>query len=101
MRTPLLLAALALGLPASLGAADGKTNIVLIYSDDLGWKDVGFNGSDFNETPNIDKFKTQGMVFNQAYVGGANCQPSRACLMSGQYTPRHEVYAVGSTDRGP
>ncbi|MCH9022554.1 MAG: sulfatase, partial [Planctomycetes bacterium] len=31
----------------------------------------------------------------------ANCQPSRACLLSGQYTPRHSVYAVGSTKRGP
>lgn len=41
------------------------------------------------------------MVFRQAYAAGGNCAPSRACLVSGQYTPRHQVYAVGSTDRGP
>jgi arylsulfatase A-like enzyme len=41
------------------------------------------------------------MTFTSAYAGGANCQPSRACLLSGQYTPRHGVYAVGRTDRGP
>lgn len=41
------------------------------------------------------------MVFTQAYSSAGNCAPSRACLLSGQYTPRHGVYAVGSTDRGP
>ena len=41
------------------------------------------------------------MVFTSAYAAGANCEPSRACLMSGMYGPRHGVYAVGSTDRGP
>jgi arylsulfatase A-like enzyme len=82
-------------------AASDRPNIVLIFADDLGWKDVGYNGSDYFETPNIDRFKTQSMSFNYAYAGGGNCQPSRACLMSGQYTPRHGVYAVGSTDRGP
>lgn len=88
--------------PAATSAAETrKPNIVLILSDDLGWKDTGFNGSDFYETPNLDKLKQESMVFNHAYVGGANCQPSRACLMSGQYTPRHGVYAVASTDRGP
>lgn len=92
-----------LSLAAPTFAADSprKPNIVLILSDDLGWKDVGYNGSDFFETPTIDRLKRESMVFNQAYVGGANCQPSRACLMSGQYTPRHGVYAVQSTDRGP
>jgi arylsulfatase A-like enzyme len=78
-----------------------KTNIIFILADDLGYKDVGFNGSDYYLTPNIDKLAKEGMVFNYAYTGGANCAPSRACLISGQYTPRHGVYAVGSTSRGP
>lgn len=77
-------------------------NIVLILADDLGYRDVGFqNGDGFIETPNIDRLSKQGMVFTDAYAGAANCAPSRACLMSGQYTPRHGVYAVGTTDRGP
>ena len=41
------------------------------------------------------------MVFNNAYAGAGNCAPSRACLHSGQYSPRTGVYAVGQTDRGP
>ncbi|MBI4891588.1 MAG: sulfatase [Acidobacteria bacterium] len=78
-----------------------KPNILFVLADDLGWKDTGFNGSDFYETPNLDRLKGEGMIFSQAYACGANCAPSRACLLSGQYTPRHGVYAVGSTKRGP
>lgn len=78
-----------------------RPNIVLIFADDLGWQEPGFAGSDFNETPHLDRLAKQGMVFTQAYAAAGNCAPSRACLLSGQYTPRHGVYAVGSTDRGP
>jgi arylsulfatase A-like enzyme len=78
-----------------------QPNILLIFADDLGWKDVGYQGTDFYETPNIDRLARQGMVFTAGYSAAGNCQPSRACLISGQYTPRHGVYAVGSTNRGP
>lgn len=77
-----------------------RPNIVLIYADDLGWKDVGFNGSDFYETPNLDRMAKQGMVFSNGYAGAGNCAPSRACLLSGTYTPRHGVFAVGHSARG-
>ena len=88
--------------PAPLPAADsGKPNIVLIFADDLGWQDTGFSGSDFAETPNLDRLASEGMIFPNAYAAAGNCQPSRACLMSGHYTPGHDVYAVGSTSRGP
>ena len=82
-------------------AAATKPNIILIFADDLGWKDVGYQGSDFNETPNLDRLAKEGMVFTAGYAAAGNCAPSRACLLSGNYTPRHHVYAVGSTDRGP
>ena len=99
-----LLAALLL-LPAAvapLQAREDKPNIVLIFADDLGWHDVGFtNPKGFFETPNIDSLAKDGMTFTAAYAGAANCAPSRACLLSGKYTPRHGVYAVGSTSRGP
>ena len=78
-----------------------QPNIVLIFADDLGWKDVGYQGSDFMETPNIDRLAREGMVFTHGYAAAGNCAPSRACMLSGNYTPRHQVYAVGSTDRGP
>jgi arylsulfatase A-like enzyme len=80
---------------------DRRPNIVLILADDLGWRDVGYQGSDFHETPNIDRLAKAGMVFTQAYAGAGNCAPSRAVLLSGQYGPRHGVYAVDSTERGP
>ena len=78
-----------------------KPNIVLIFADDLGWKDVGYQGSDFMETPNIDRLAKEGMVFTAGYAAAGNCAPSRACMLSGNYTPRHHVYAVGNTGRGP
>ena len=81
--------------------ATERPNIVLIFADDLGWKDVGYQGSSFCETPNIDRLAQEGMVFSNGYAAAGNCAPSRACLLSGNYTPRHSVYAVGSTLRGP
>ena len=75
-------------------------NIVLIVADDLGWKDVGFMGSEYYETPNLDRLAKEGMVFNQAYASAANCAPSRASLMSGRYPTAHGIFTVGSSERG-
>ena len=86
---------------SSLSAESDPPNIVLIFIDDMGWKDAGYAGSDLYETPNIDRLASEGMVFTDAYAAAGNCQPSRACLISGQYTPRHGIYAVRSTKRGP
>ena len=77
-----------------------RPNIVFVFIDDMGWRDVGFMGSEYYETPNIDKLAGQGMVFTNAYSNGPNCAPARACLLSGQYSPRHGVYTVGSSSRG-
>jgi len=77
-----------------------KPNIVFILIDDLGWTDVGYMGSTFYKTPNIDNLARQGMIFTNAYANAANCAPTRACLMTGQYTPRHGVFTVANSDRG-
>ena len=77
-----------------------KPNIVFIYADDLGWRDVGFMGSKYYETPAIDALASSGMVFNNAYANAPNCAPSRAALMSGKYSPRTGIYTVGSSKRG-
>jgi len=87
--------------PSLFANPDRPPNFVLIFADDLGWQEPGFAGSDFLETPNLDLLASEGMIFRHAYASGGNCQPSRACMLSGQYTPRHGVYAVGSTERGP
>ena len=89
-----------LGFAVLLPAAE-RPNIILIFADDLGWKDVGWHGTDFYETPHLDALAKQGMVFTSGYSAAGNCAPSRACLLSGTYTPRHHVYAVQTTDRGP
>ncbi|MBD0832130.1 sulfatase [Aestuariibaculum sp. TT11] len=77
-----------------------KPNILLINVDDLGWKDVGFMGSKYYHTPNIDSLARQGMVFSNGYAASSNCAPSRACLMTGKWTPRHGIYTVNNSDRG-
>jgi len=75
-------------------------NILLIVVDDLGWKDVGFMGSSYYETPHLDRLAREGTVFKQAYAAAANCAPSRACLMSGLYPTSHGIYTVASSERG-
>lgn len=84
----------------SLAKTEARPNILFIFLDDYGWRDNGFMGSDFYETPHIDKLASEGMVFTDAYSGAANCAPARACLLSGQYSPRHEIYNVGTGPRG-
>ena len=79
---------------------DTKPNIVLINVDDMGWRDVGFMGSEYYETPNIDQLSKLGMVFTNAYAAAANCAPSRASLMTGKWSPRHGIYTVSSSERG-
>ncbi|MGC6466940.1 MAG: sulfatase [Akkermansiaceae bacterium] len=77
-----------------------KPNIILFYADDLGYTDLSCQGSKFYETPNIDRIAKEGTTFTHAYAGAANCAPSRACLMTGTYSPRHGVFTVGNSDRG-
>ncbi|MEH0152684.1 sulfatase-like hydrolase/transferase [Limibacter armeniacum] len=62
-------------------------NIIIIISDDQGWGDVGFNGSDI-PTPNLDQLAKQGVIFNQGYASHPYCSPSRAGLLSGRYQQR-------------
>ncbi len=89
-----------LAVTALMAAPQSPPNIVLLYIDDLGWRDVGYMGSAYYETPNIDRLAGEGMVFTSAYANGPNCAPSRASLMSGQYTPRHGIYSVTPSNRG-
>ncbi|WP_237716341.1 sulfatase [Catenovulum agarivorans] len=82
-------------------AQNQAPNVVLIVVDDLGWVDVGYNDhTGVFHTPNIDALAAKSAVFTNAYAGAANCAPSRAVLMSGQYSPRHGVYTVNSSERG-
>lgn len=67
----------------------------------MGWNATGFSGNTVIETPRTDEMARQGMIFTSAYASAPNCAPTRACLMSGQYTPRHGVYTVVDERHSP
>jgi arylsulfatase A-like enzyme len=73
---------------ASPVLAANKPNIVHIVADDLGWKDVGFNGCTDIRTPHLDSLAANGARFTQFYVQSM-CTPTRACLMTGRYPFRY------------
>ncbi len=75
-----------LSVPHAQGAE--QPNIVLIFTDDLGYSDVGCFGSQTNRTPRIDALAEQGTRFTQFYVAQAVCSASRAALMTGCYANR-------------
>lgn len=70
-----------------------RPNIVFILVDDLGWNDLGYSGSTFYETPNIDRLAAQGNVFTNAYSPSPVCSPTRAAILTGRYPSR-----IGITD---
>src|SRR5262245_35655174 len=76
--------------PAS--AATHQPHIVYILADDLGWKDVGFHGSDIR-TPNIDRLAQGGARLEQFYAQPM-CTPSRAALMTGRYPQRYGLQTI-------
>lgn len=61
-----------------------KPNIILLFADDAGYADFGFQGSTVMKTPNLDKLSEQGVRFTQAYVTHPTCGPSRAGLITGK-----------------
>ena len=73
---------------AAQALAGAKPNVVHIVADDLGWKDVGFNGCQDIKTPNLDKLAAGGAKLTQFYVQPM-CTPTRAALMTGRYTFRY------------
>lgn len=68
-----------------------KYNVVFFLVDDLGWQDVGFNGSKFYETPNLDRLAKEGVRFTDAYAACHVCSPSRASILTGKYPARLQL----------
>jgi len=66
-------------------------NIVLLLVDDLGWADVGCNGSTFYATPSIDSLASAGMRFTDAYAACPVCSPTRASIQTGKYPARLQL----------
>ena len=90
---------LCLGLAARASAAANLPNVLLIYSDDHGWADLGAQGVDSDiRTPNLDQLARDGVRFTRGYVTAPQCLPSRAGLLTGRYQQR---FGVEDNGKGP
>lgn len=87
-----LLAACAVAAPSSAPAqeeaAPPRPNIIVIFTDDLGYGDVSALGATLFETPNIDRLAAEGVTMTSWYAASNVCTPSRAGLLTGRYAPR-------------
>lgn len=99
----LVVGVLTVGRPSG-HAQTGRPNIVVIVADDMGYADVGVQGSKDIPTPAIDSIAKNGIRFTDAYVSGPYCGPTRAGLMTGRYPQRfgHEfnLNPAGHQDYG-
>jgi arylsulfatase A-like enzyme len=76
------------GCKSSGEASAYKPNLVVIFTDDQGYADVGCFGAEGFETPNIDRMATEGMKFTSFYSAAPVCTPARAALLTGCYPMR-------------
>lgn len=81
---PLVIAALLALVPQ---AEPPKPHVVFVVADDMGWKDVGYHGSEI-KTPHLDALAASGVRLEQFYVQPV-CSPTRAALMTGRYPMRY------------
>lgn len=105
MQFPRVILAMALAvLPSLVHAADAPTppslpNILLIYTDDHGWADMGLQGVDPDiQTPHLDQLAKDGVRFTRGYVTAPQCVPSRAGVITGRYQQR---FGVEDNNKGP
>ncbi|MDG2201767.1 MAG: sulfatase [Phycisphaerales bacterium] len=87
LTTSILLFIASLAQPGS-AAGEAPPNIVIIYTDDQGWFDVGANGGRHVSTPNIDRMAEQGRRFTDFYTAQPVCSASRTALLTGCYPNR-------------
>lgn len=80
-----------LGVAGVASCTPYRPNILLILADDYGPMDTGVTGSNFYETPNLDRIANCGVHFTDGYAAATVSSPTRASLMTGLYTPRHGV----------
>jgi arylsulfatase A-like enzyme len=75
-------------------ADSAPPNIVFLFADDLGYADLGSYGHPYAQTPALDRLAQEGTRFEQFYVTGVTCNPSRTGLMTGVFPARYPKYAA-------
>lgn len=81
--------------------SDDRPNIILILADDLGYADLGAYGNKVNRTPHLDRMAREGLRFTDFHSNGANCSPTRAAILTGQYQQRCGIEsALGEDAKG-
>lgn len=78
----------------------GRPNLVLIISDDQGYPDFGFMGSEHVATPELDRLAAEGTVFRNAYLTSSICGPSLQSLLTGLNPFEYNVRLIGLRQRG-
>ncbi len=63
-------------------------NVIIIFMDDMGWADVGFNGGTHVKTPRLNQMAAEGLVLTDFYVAQPVCSASRSGLLTGCYPNR-------------
>ena len=83
----------------SPASAEQRTNIVLVFIDDMGWGDFSCFGNQDAKTPHIDRLAKEGVRFEQFYVNSPICSPSRTAISTGQYPQRWRITSYLSNRR--
>ncbi len=78
-------------LSLSASAAEKRPNVLVILTDDQRWDSIGFGGSKYLKTPNMDRLGKEGVYFKNAFCTTSLCSPSRASILSGMYAHKHGV----------
>lgn len=76
---------------ANADAKETRPNILFIFADDWGWKDLGCHGHPYVKTPNIDRLAHEGTDFHRFSVASGVCSPSRTAIMTGQFPARYNI----------
>ncbi len=72
----------------AVGESGNRPNVIVMLADDLGWRDVSVNGSDYYQTPNVERLAAMGVNFPNAHSAHPLCSPTRAAILTGLYPGR-------------
>ena len=82
------------GLARTGSGERNQPNVIMLMSDDQGWGDVGFNGNERIQTPNLDAMAAAGAKFDRFYASSPLCSPTRGSCLTGRYPFRFGVLAA-------